>query len=1249
MISYFGIHNHTAQGSNNRFLDAMNDVPDIIKSAHDKGLAGIGLTDHGTLSAHFAAERYLDDHKEELGDFKVTYGIEAYLVHKKDVEYARDNNVKTDWFHFVLTAKNKHGYKFLRELSSQAWKDSFFFRGMRRLPTFWENLPTQMQGYKGDVIASTACLGSEISKDILAGKNKEANTYVQNLVQIFGKENVVFEIMPADNEEQKKVNAALVDISSQTGIKYVVSTDAHYIDLNDQDSHETFLKSENQARDVRGFYQYAHLFTPEEIYKYIDKDIADKGFKNSLDLLDTIETYSLKHVQEIPKAPIPDFKPVTLKYDKLDWSKYPEIEWLANSKEKANQYYLYLILNGMVEKKQPFDETHLGRINEETKAVHAVSDYLGQPLSQYFLTLVKLLDIIWNTDSLVGPGRGSVGCFYCAYLLGITQINAIDYNLPYWRFLSAERADDLADVDQDTESAVRGDIIEAFKNYFGNDHVLNFGTFNTQAPASTVLTACRGLQIDLHEARNLTNSLPKDRMVAWPIHDAIYGNEKKGRKPDKKFNEMISKYPRLKETMLQIEGKIRGVSQHASGVLITNGPYTDLNAMMMTQSGLPITQYEAHDSEAMGGLKYDILTLNALDRIHEAIRLLIKDGKIKWQGTLRDTYEKYFGVDKLEMKDPKMFDMLFDDKIVNAFEFDTIVGSKVLHKMNARTFDDLIAANALMRLNVDEGEQPIDKYIRFRKDINEWYQEMREYGLSNDEIEVMREHLERFNGICYSQETLMSLSMDKRITGFDLLEANKLRKSIAKKDEKLYNQEREEFFEKGRALGTSDNLLTYVFDNCAEPAKHYSFNLAHGTTYTLLLMVEMNIAYRYGEIYWQTACLSVNAGIYGNTFKNTDYAKMSKAMGDMSDKIVNPDINKSDYGFKPDVEHNKILFGLFPIVGIGKEDAKTIIDNRPYSSLQEFIDKTGFTNKKVVTLIKSGAFDSIEPNRRKLMMNYVQMITPLKEKLTTVQLPKLMGHIPDKYQDLVDLYVFRNKITGHNKVKMNQEIEDEFFDKYEQDLSKAQADSWEMVNGELAVDVKKFNKWYNKQITPLKEWLKTPEACKIERAYNMNEFWKNNCIGNANSWEAETLSFYILPNELTYTDILDKYKTVDFNKQPKNPEIHGWYKSRNGKSFPIYAHSNIAGLVISKDVRKNMIFILDQQKNVIPVRVGSYQYKKFDKRSSNSKSFFERGTKLMLVGYRRNDDFYVNNKNSVYEEPIYKIEGYNKKAHLVKK
>lgn len=1260
--SYHSLHNHTAMGSNNRFLDSMNDVEKLLDSAFEKGLRGISISDHQALSAHIKAQKYLKANMDRFNDFRVTYGDEIYLVDMNKVNKDVEAKLPTKFFHFLLTAKNDNGYNLLRQLSSKAWGDSFFYRGMRRLPTDINWLESIMDNYRGDVIGSTACLGSELSNLILkydtnkSIENKRAVTsLIYRLKNIFGEEDFYFELMPSHNREQEVVNNYLIKLSSECGVKYIITTDSHYTDKNDEDIHETFLKSENVERNVKDFYEYAHLFTSKELAQYFPFNVLQEAFTNSLNILDKVDDIDFKNVQTIPVSPIPAFDRIDLRnYKGIDWGKYPVIQWYANeSQEIADRYYIYQIFNGAHNKKQKMTNENLSRINTELNVVKTISDYLGAPLSQYFLTTQRLIDIMWESGSLVGPGRGSVGCFYTAYLLDITKVNAIEHNLPYWRFLSEERKDDMPDVDLDSEGSQRKRIIEQLKDYYGNDHVLNFCTFNTQAAKSTILTACRGLGIDRTNSQNLVDLLPSDRMVSWSIHDSIFGNPKKGRKPNEMFIEAIEKYPKLKETILEIEGQVRGVSQHASGVAITNDSYTNSNAMMLTQSGLEVTQFDAHDSEYAGDLKYDVLTLNALDRIHEAIRLLLKDGKIQWQGSLRRTYDYYFDVDKLEMKAPKMFDMLFSGDVINAFEFNTIVGRNTLEKMNARTFDELVAANALMRLTIENGEQPIDRYLRYRSDIQQWYNDMNEYGLSENEIEIMKTHLSKFYGVCYSQESLMSISMDKRITGFGLLEANKLRKSIAKKNNKLYEQEREHFFKAGNKLGTSDALLNYVWDMCAEPAKFYSFNLAHGTTYTMILMVEMNICYRYGSIYWKTACLSVNSGIYGNKFENTDYATLAKAISEMPGQVHQPSINASDYGFT--VNRNNILYGLYPIIGISKDDVDVIMETRPFNSVIECFERTKLSNKKMVSLIKAGAFDEFKHDRRQIMIDFVSYINPNKKKLTTVQLGKVRNAVPETLAPLLSIYDFRNTITGRNAVKMNQNIETEFFNKYERSITEKYGKSYEYVDGVLSIDLKKFDKWYKKQILPITDWLKTDEAIKEESSYRKKLFWKDNCLGNVSSWEMESLSFYANIHELQLTDISKSVPVTNFNDIDKTPIIID-YSEYRGKKYPIYEHSIIYGTVIDKETSKNMIYLLTPD-GVANIRLGERRFVKYNKKISHGSgknrqliedSWLNRGSKLVCIGFRRGKDFILNKKRTGYDHTIMKVVGYGKSATIEK-
>ena len=303
------------------------------------------------------------------------------------------------------------------------------------------------------------------------------------------------------------------------------------------------------------------------------------------------------------------------------------------------------------------------------------------------------------------------------------------------------------------------------------------------------------------------------------IEEALLGNEKKGIKPNEKLNAEFDKYQNLKETVLELKGLVTGRSEHASALAVFNTPYVDHNASMTTKDGIVVTQFDAEDSELQGAIKFDFLTISSLDRIHEAYDLLVKDNLIQEQGDFRTTFNKYFSVDNLDDSNQEMYNKLFNGEVIEAFQFSAPQGEKGLKLVNARNVNDLVAASALIRLRSNSTEQPLQKYVRFRDNPQEWVDEMTKNGLTSEEQNILHELLDDYNGICLSQEKLMELSM--KIAGFSLNEANKIRKAIAKKDSKLQEIQRQYFMKKGLALGRRKEFLDYVWEYCVEIQKGY--------------------------------------------------------------------------------------------------------------------------------------------------------------------------------------------------------------------------------------------------------------------------------------------------------------------------------------------------------------------------------------------------------------------------------------------
>lgn len=559
-----------------------------------------------------------------------------------------------------------------------------------------------------------------------------------------------------------------------------------------------------------------------------------------------------------------------------------------------------------------------------------------------------------------------------------------------------------------------------------------------------------------------------------------------------------------------------------------------------------------------------------------------------------------------------------------------------------------------MRLSPDAGESPLDKFVRHKANIQEWYDEMREAGLTDEEIKILEEHLLPNYGMCDTQESMMLLSMDPRIANFGLLEANKLRKGVAKKKKEII-EECWEMFKKGCAeTGCSDNLRDYVWNVCFKPQFGYSFSLPHIAGYTMILMQELNLAYKYGTIYWKTACLTVNSGLIGEREGNTDYGAVAKAIGDMRGIVLNPDINRSQLGFTPLEKENKILFGLKPIAGLGKDALQVILEKRPFKSFEDFVqravigtgkegDKT-ISEKKGVILIKAGCFDNLDPRpRRELMIEYVKMIAPKKDKLTITNLPHIIDEVPEHLKKEVQIYNYRNALFGRNKVTMTPEMERFFMENY------AKYVEYTFKDGKLVVDQKSFDKVYKKQIEPLRQWVISPEAADIFNKKKMREFWKENCMGTVEQWEMETVVFYSNKHELDYVPLHKYFDIVNFfDLKPDN--IVEW-KQWGKRKFPRYELAIIAGTVVDKNKDKHIVY-LSTQYGVVPVKYQKGAFLHYDKKVVDVRngekvvldpSWFNRGSRLVIIGYRRGEEFVPKvYKDTAYEHTTMLIESYTK-------
>lgn len=385
---------------------------------------------------------------------------------------------------------------------------------------------------------------------------------------------------------------------------------------------------------------------------------------------------------------------------------------------------------------------------------------------------------------------------------------------------------ELPDIDTDLTPSKRKKIFEAIRKERGELNCVQVCTFGTEGTRSAIAAACRGYRseeypdgIEVETAQFLSGLIPMERGFLWSIHDVVYGNEEKDRNPNETFIKEVSKYPGLLKIIQSIEGLICKRGQHASGVILYNNSPYDTNALMRSPNGDLTTQFDLHMSEQCGDVKYDFLVTEICDKITICIDMLQKEGFFERDLGLRQVYDQYLHPAVLNLEDNRMWDALGNGTVMDVFQFSTGVGLATAKQIKPRDPVQLTSANALMRLMGEKGkERPMDRYCRLKNDMQLWYREVRNRGLSEEEIKILEPYyLPNFGTPC-SQEDLMEVCMDKNIAHFTLAEANMARKIVAKKQVKKVPELKEKFISQcpNRVLGE------YVWETVMEPQMSYA-------------------------------------------------------------------------------------------------------------------------------------------------------------------------------------------------------------------------------------------------------------------------------------------------------------------------------------------------------------------------------------------------------------------------------------------
>lgn len=1167
---------------------------------------------------------------------------------------------------------------------------------MERCPTLKSELVEIVKKYPNSLVADTACLGSEFDAYVLnlveAEKKEDEEEILKWKIKIrdflgfcldLFEDDFYIEIAPGVSKDQKTFNKRVKKIAQYYKIKMVMGTDAHYPSSEFREIHKAFLNSKDGEREVDSFYHDAHLMDDEEAFENVKDIFTKEEFQemcnNSLEIMNKIEGYELFHSPIIPEVRVFPPEPKENK----DLASYPTLSNLVISKNPQEREWVNQCLISLKEKKID-DTVHYERLELEASILSYISEKLGNCLYSYFNTFRHYIDLFWECGSIVGPGRGSAGSFLSNYLLGITQLDPIEWGLPYFRFLNKDRAE-LPDIDLDLAPSKRPLVLKKIREERGELNVAQVATFGTTSSKSAIGTACRGYRskeypkgIDVDIATYLSSLVPVERGLVWSLSECFEGNEEKNRKPVRELVSQFEKYPGLKEIALGIENLVVRRGQHASGVILYNNSPFETTALMRSPNGDITTQYDLHRAERAGDVKFDFLVTDICDKLAVTLNLLKDNGYFQGLDSLREIYNKYLHPQVIDIKNPRLWEALENGEVQDVFQFNTAIGIQTAQAIKPHNPAEMTSANALMRLVAPEGdERPFDRYVRFKKDISLWYKEMDNFGLTKEEQKILEPYYKRDYGVPSSQEQLMLMVMDPKISHFTLAESNQCRKVLAKKKAKEIPIIQEKFL----SQCPSKKLGEYAWKTMMKPQMSYSFSEVHALLYSFIGIQTLVVATQFPIIYWNTACLIVNSQSIEEPEeeeeiaetcieelddsneeeeeedneeeitskkekkkqKTVNYGKIAIAIGKMEQGgiyISPPDINSSGFTFSPDEKNNIIRYGLRGITKVGEDIVKSIIENRPYSSIDDFLSKVKINKPQMINLIKAGAFDEFG-KREDLMRYYVSEISDTKKRITLQNMKMLIdfGLIPDEYD-------LQRRVFNFNKYLKKMKIGTQYYgldniamNFYEKNFDVDFLEPYDTESGFVILQTK-WDKLYKAQMDIIRPFIKDNNQLLLNEVNNrlMSDVWNKYCLGSISKWEMDSVSCYFHQHELQDVN----YRLCGFSnffELNEQPEIDRIIEIK-GKKIPLFKIHRICGTVLDRDKGKKMVTVLTRE-GVVNVRVFGEVFSYYDKQISErgadgkkhviEKSTFSRGNKIIITGIRRENEFVMKKyKNTPY-------------------
>lgn len=1017
MIEYAHLHCHTkysiqdAIPSHKAYVDAIYEQNQVSAKYHCIGYAA---TDHGNIYGmvkHYNACNN-PDYKERKT--KALYGCEVY--HCLDV----DNNPNGDRFHLVLIAVTQEGLTNLYEIVSHAGTHVIHGKQKDFPVTDLNFMITHGEG----IVALTACVGGLVPQCILNGNDAAAMQYIDMLANIF--DDVYLEVQPHDFPEQLLVNNALVNISSQTGYKLVMTSDSHYISSTDDQYHNILKNMSHQ----KPFTTNSHLYSPEEMEDYcIRNGIPTECISN------TAEIANLANVDPKPKdhrALLPVF-PCPEGYDESSYLRKLSFEKLQNK----------LIKNNIEDP-----------VKYIKQMLYELEIICNAGFAGYFLILWDWFEWCRANDILCGPGRGSAAGSIVSYVLNITKVDPIKNGFFFERFLNPGRLE-FPDIDTDIPRSRRADAIKYLLGKYGIQNVSQIITFGEYKLKNTVKAIMSFLGCSFQESNEVTTDIPDivdGHTVTYELIEDVAKNpdsdkyvtmtdrEKQGLlKNYNKLQEVFQKYPVVYAGVLNLCGCISNTGIHAGGVIISNKPINE-NAAIINGGDtavLPLIQFEMSDLDFFGFLKIDVLGLKTLDVIKEAMDLA---------GLGYDWY------DSEDFGDTGVYDMLRAGETTDVFQMSSYTPTSMLADFDVRDIDGICAVNAGNRPG------PLEKDLTTGKSMVDLYIERRKTGVIESWHPDIDPILKDTMGCIWYQEHCMAIG--QIMAGYDLSASDsRIRKTLGKKLKKKIPEIKNEFIYGKQSEYDEDHNVIGIKD---EPSPYCVGSLARGYTQELSEKIFESMeafakyafnrshSFCYAVIGYKTGYLSLHHPVefaIANCSVNEDQENITATLSLAKKRKINvlpPDINHSDTGFTMD--NGGIRYGLKAIKGVGASvlnfiNEYKVLDSVPFADFDDYYSRIHDANNTAVNtllnalrqktgknspnpmkkdvevaLIMSGAFDYCEPNRYKLLNHYIVDIK--KEKKVKVMgedmaMPVAEGDYKRKVKLALEKFYMGSYISEH--------------------------------------------------------------------------------------------------------------------------------------------------------------------------------------------------------------------------------------------